>query len=92
MIAAPALFRCSPAWDVGVGDYTVIWFFQIIAGRFRIVGYFQNSREGMPTTSTRWSAWRVSAAGTSKVGSTACRMMAASRNGAPARGIFWKKE
>ena len=38
----------NTAWDIGVGDYTVIWFFQIIAGRFRIVGYFQNSGEGMP--------------------------------------------
>jgi hypothetical protein len=38
----------NTAWDIGVGDYTVIWFFQIIAGRFRMVGYFQNSGEGMP--------------------------------------------
>src|SRR5215207_6156626 len=38
----------NTAWDIGVGDYTVIWFFQIIAGRFRIAGYFQNSGEGMP--------------------------------------------
>ena len=31
-----------------VSPHAVIWFFQIIARRFRIVGYFQNSGEGMP--------------------------------------------
>lgn len=41
-------FPVNTAWDIGVGDYTVIWFFQVLGGRFRIVGYFQNSGEGMP--------------------------------------------
>jgi hypothetical protein len=35
-------------WDIGVGDYTAIWFFQLVAGRPRVVHYFQDSGEGMP--------------------------------------------
>jgi hypothetical protein len=41
-------FPVNTAWDIGVGDYTVIWFFQVLGGRIRLVGYFQNSGEGMP--------------------------------------------
>lgn len=36
------------AWDLGIGDSTAIWFFQVIAGRPRIVGYLENSGEGAP--------------------------------------------
>jgi hypothetical protein len=36
------------AWDLGVGDATAIWFFQVIAGKLGLVGYYQNSGEGMP--------------------------------------------
>jgi hypothetical protein len=36
------------AWDIGVGDYTAIWCFQLTPGRIRLVGYYQNSGEGMP--------------------------------------------
>lgn len=36
------------AWDIGVGDSTAIWFFQVVAGRPRVVGYFENSGEGAP--------------------------------------------
>ncbi len=41
-------FAVHTAWDIGVGDYTAIWFFQVLAGRVRVVGYFQNTGEGMP--------------------------------------------
>lgn len=36
------------AWDIGYGDYTAIWFFQRLPGRFRFVGFYQNSGEGLP--------------------------------------------
>lgn len=35
------------AWDIGIGDYTSIWCFQRIRGRYRMVGYVQNCGEGM---------------------------------------------
>lgn len=36
------------AWDIGVGDYTVIWFWQKVLGKIGLVGFYQNSGEGMP--------------------------------------------
>src|SRR5262249_10758089 len=35
-------------WDIVHHDYTSIWFWQCLVGRIRIVGYFQDSGEGMP--------------------------------------------
>lgn len=37
----------NTAWDIGYGDYTSIWFFQRVGSRIRLVGYLQNSGEGM---------------------------------------------
>lgn len=34
------------AWDIGVGDATAIWFFQITESGPRIVGYYENNGEG----------------------------------------------
>jgi hypothetical protein len=39
-------------WDIGHHDYTSIWFWQRLVGRLRIVGYFQDSGEGMPYYAT----------------------------------------
>jgi hypothetical protein len=36
------------AWDIGRHDYTAIWFWQRLPRRIRVVGYFQNTGEGMP--------------------------------------------
>jgi hypothetical protein len=38
----------NTAWDIGVGDYTSIWFWQQIRGKIGLVGYYQNCGEGMP--------------------------------------------
>jgi phage terminase large subunit len=38
----------STSWDVGIGDYTSIWFFQQLRGKIGLVGYYQNCGEGMP--------------------------------------------
>lgn len=36
------------AWDIGIGDETTIWFFQILPTRVRLIAYYENSGEGMP--------------------------------------------
>ena len=36
------------AWDIGVGDLNTIWMFQILPSTIRLVGYYENSGEGMP--------------------------------------------
>lgn len=41
-------FPVHTAWDIGYGDETAIWFFQVLAGAIRLVGYYENSGEGMP--------------------------------------------
>ena len=35
------------AWDIGVSDATAIWFFQRLIGAVRLVGYYENSGEGL---------------------------------------------
>jgi hypothetical protein len=35
-------------WDIGVGDYTSIWFAQFVGAKIGLVGYFQDSGEGAP--------------------------------------------
>lgn len=46
--AAEPGYLVHTAWDIGRSDYTAIWFFQVIGGRIRIVGYFQNTGESLP--------------------------------------------
>lgn len=36
------------AWDIGRSDYTSIWFWQDLLDHIRLVGYLQDSGEGMP--------------------------------------------
>ena len=49
----------NTAWDFGVGDYTSIWLFQVIAGRFRMVGYLENSGEGLSYYFDWLDKWRA---------------------------------
>lgn len=37
------LLPTHTAWDLGIGDSTAIWFFQIAAGQIRIVDYYENN-------------------------------------------------
>lgn len=46
------------AWDFGLGDYTSIWLFQVIAGRFRFVGFHEASGEGLAYYTDWLSQWR----------------------------------
>jgi hypothetical protein len=41
-------YKVNTAWDIGIGDDTAIWCFQIMPGVVRLVGYYANSGEGMP--------------------------------------------
>jgi hypothetical protein len=35
-------------WDLGVGDSTAIWFYQIHGFEIRVIDYYENSGEGLP--------------------------------------------
>ena len=38
----------NTAWDLGVGDSTSIWFYQILGQEIRIIDYHEDSGEGLP--------------------------------------------
>lgn len=43
----PALLTHT-AWDLGVGDATTIWFFQVAGSQVRVVDYYEASGVGLP--------------------------------------------
>ncbi len=36
------------AWDIGVSDYTSIWFFQVIDGQINVINYYEKNGIGLP--------------------------------------------
>ena len=36
------------AWDLGIGDSTAIWFFQVIGNEMRVVDFYENHGKGLP--------------------------------------------
>lgn len=36
------------AWDLGIGDSTAIWFFQVTANEIRIIDHYENHGQGLP--------------------------------------------
>jgi hypothetical protein len=42
----PAL-KVDTAWDLGIDDYTAIWFFQQVANEVRVLDYFEVGGEGL---------------------------------------------
>ena len=42
----PAL-KVDTAWDLGVHDYTAIWFFQQVGREVRAIDYYETSGEGL---------------------------------------------
>jgi hypothetical protein len=38
----------STAWDLGIGDSTAIWFFQVFGHEIRIIDFYENNGEGLP--------------------------------------------
>jgi len=45
---ADPMLPVHTSWDLGIGDSTAIWAWQISGERRRLVGYLENSGEGMP--------------------------------------------
>jgi hypothetical protein len=43
----PAL-KVDTAWDLGIDDYTAVWFFQQAGREVRAIDYFETSGEGLP--------------------------------------------
>ena len=46
-------------WDLGVGDSTSIWLMQVVAGKYRFVGFYENSGEGMDFYFDWLDKWRA---------------------------------
>ena len=44
----PAL-RVDTAWDLGIDDYTAIWFFQQVGREVRVIDYYETSGVGLDT-------------------------------------------
>jgi hypothetical protein len=42
----PAL-KVDTAWDLGIDDYTAVWFFQQVGREVRVIDYFEASGEGL---------------------------------------------
>lgn len=36
------------AWDLGIGDSTAIWMFQVVANEIRVVDFYESNNEGLP--------------------------------------------
>ena len=41
--------KVDTAWDLGIDDYTTIWFFQRYAARIRVIDYYETSDVGLDT-------------------------------------------
>ena len=41
--------RVDTAWDLGIGDYTAIWYFQQVGREVRVVDYYETSGVGLDT-------------------------------------------
>lgn len=40
--------RTYTSWDLGVGDSTAIWFWQVFGKEFRVIDYYEAEGEGLP--------------------------------------------
>ena len=46
-VAHDPLLPVHTAWDLGIGDSTAIWFFQVVGREIRIVDYYENHGEAL---------------------------------------------
>lgn len=42
------LLPVHTAWDLGIGDSTAIWFFQVAGKEVRVIDYYENHSQGLP--------------------------------------------
>lgn len=47
------------AWDIGIGDSTAIWLWQRIGGEVHLVGYMEDSGNGLPYYAAKLKDWAV---------------------------------
>jgi len=43
-----ASYLVNTAWDIGIGDSTAVWFYQVCNNQVRIIDYFEQSGWGLP--------------------------------------------
>ena len=46
-VAYDPAVKVDTAWDLGIDDYTAIWFFQQVANEVRVINYFETGGEGL---------------------------------------------
>lgn len=42
------LLPTHTAWDLGIGDSTAIWFFQVVGSEVRVIDHYENHGQGLP--------------------------------------------
>jgi len=47
-LSAEPKYAVHVSWDIGVSDSTSLWLYQILPGRVRLLGCYENSGEGLP--------------------------------------------
>ncbi len=47
-VAADPQLPVHTAWDLGIGDSTAIWFFQVIGSEVRVIDFYENHGVGLP--------------------------------------------
>lgn len=47
------------AWDIGIGDSTAIWLWQRIGAEVHLVGYMEDSGNGLPYYAAKLKDWAV---------------------------------
>jgi phage terminase large subunit len=47
-VAYEPLIPVHTAWDLGIGDSTAIWFFQIVGNELRIIDFYEANGHGLP--------------------------------------------
>lgn len=42
------LLPVHTSWDLGIGDSTAIWFWQVVGPEIRVIDHYENSNQGLP--------------------------------------------
>lgn len=47
-LEADPLLPVHTAWDLGIGDSTAIWFFQVVGREIRVIDFYESHGQGLP--------------------------------------------
>lgn len=47
-VNADPVLPVHTAWDLGIGDSTAIWFFQVVGSEIRVVDFYESHGQGLP--------------------------------------------